>query len=88
MLTVTSVRFEEIESKKRLKAVASIVIDQSLIISKIKLLQNERRMFIEFPSSTKDNAHPDIIPLSATVRNYIETEIISAYHKTIQEVNA
>lgn len=84
MLTITSVAFEEIKSKKRQKAVASIVIDGSLMISKIKLLENERRMFVEFPASTKDNAHPDIIPLSAEVRRYIEAEIISAYQKEVK----
>lgn len=70
---------ETITKPKRRLAKAHIVIDGILRINGIQILQNNKRMFVEFPCPPEDSAHPYIIPLNRSTRSYIEEKVISKY---------
>lgn len=83
-MKITSVSIQNIQGCKRLLVNVNIVIDNNILIKNIRLFKNDNRIFIEFPSSSKNSRYPDIIPLNKTVREQIENRIISVYNRNIE----
>lgn len=89
-MKITLIKITKTQDNERQLADVSIVIDYSLLIDNIKLLNNGKRIFVAFSSSKRkysDNTYPDVIPLNSKVRNYIEQEIIAEYQKQNKEVS-
>lgn len=87
-MDITSIIIRKVFTEtKRLLATVDIVIDNNLLIKNIRLFDNGTKMFVEFPSSSRDPAYPDIIPLNEKTRQYIENEIITEYQQNIKEVS-
>lgn len=89
-MTITSIAITKTENNKRQLADVSIVIDYSLLIGNIKLIDNGEKLFVEFSKSERKNSgstSPDVVPLNPRVRQYIEREVIAEYFR-LEEVNA
>lgn len=73
---------------KRLKAIASITLDDQLIINDIKVIQGNNRMCIEFPKHQFAKvAHLEyIVPLNHSVRDMLESSILTEYYKSSENV--
>jgi DNA-binding cell septation regulator SpoVG len=83
---ITDIKIIRTENNSRKLADVSIVIDDELLITNIKLIDNGKRMFIAFSETKRKQAndeyskeYPDVIPLYSYVRNYIEEQIINKY---------
>lgn len=80
-ITNTSIRLITHSETGKLKAVATIIIDDSFAIHDIKLIDGKDGIFVAMPSRKshegyfKDIAHP----LNSEVRNYVCTTILDAY---------
>ncbi len=63
-MNITDVRLRKVEAEGRLKAVASITIDDCFVIHDIKVIDGEKGLFIAMPSrrgsegTYRDVAHP------------------------------
>ena len=89
-MKITSIKITKTQSHDQQLADDAIVIDYSLLIDNIKLLDNGKKMFVAFSSSKRknsDDTFPDVVPLNSKVRNYIEQEIIAEYQKQNEEVS-
>lgn len=81
MLKITNVKVVKISERNRLKAVASITIEDCFVVNDIKLLEGEKGLYISMPSRKtingdfKDVAHP----INAETRNLIQESIINQY---------
>jgi stage V sporulation protein G len=90
-MTVTKVRIRLIRpqenGKKRLKAIASVTLDNQLIINDIKVIKGNKRMCIEFPKHQFAKiAHLEyIVPLNPEVRQMFESSILSVYRKRVAQ---
>lgn len=85
MITITSVMITKTKNSKRQVADVEIIIDHSLLISNIKLINNGSKLFVDFSHTARKNSNirsPDVVPLNSDVRQYIEREIISEYYRT------
>lgn len=86
-MIVSKVRIRMIDPKphdgKRLKAIASITLDDQLIINDIKVIQGNKRMCIEFPKHQFAKvAHLEyIVPLNHSVRDMLESSILNEFYK-------
>lgn len=86
-MTVSRVRIRLLNTNpadgKRLKAIASITLDDQLIINDIKVIQGKNRMCIEFPKHqfAKVSHLEYIVPLNHSVRSMLETSILDAFHE-------
>lgn len=71
----------------KLKAVASITIDECFVVHDIKLVQGTESLFISMPSrKTPDGEFKDIVhPINTQTRDSIQTAIIEAYEKALKE---
>lgn len=86
-MTVSKVRIRMLNANpddgKRLKAIASITLDDQLIINDIKVIQGNKRMCIEFPKHqfAKVSHLEYIVPLNHSVREMLESSILREFYK-------
>lgn len=84
-MKITKVKIKPVPNKNRLKAMASITLDDELIINDIKIIQTADRLCAEFPKPeiSQNNHREYIVPLSCKVRSVMESVILGAYQKQI-----
>ena len=68
----------------KLKAYATMVIDNCFIIRDLKVIQSEKGMFVSMPSRRKkDGSFKDVAhPLNQETRQLIEQRIIEEYERS------
>ena len=69
------------ETEGKMKAVASITIDNEFVVHDIKVIEGERGLFIAMPSrKAADGDFRDIAhPISSEIRAYIQDLILTKY---------
>lgn len=79
-MKVSDIRIRLVDDAK-LKAVASITIDECFVVHDIKVIDGEKGLFISMPSKkTPDGKHKDIVhPIKTETRRELEEQIIEAY---------
>lgn len=84
-MNITNINMKKIEAEGRVKALASITIDDDFVIHEIKVVKGQDKTFVAMPSKRnangefKDIAHP----INNKTRTQIEEAILSKY-KEIQ----
>lgn len=73
----------------KLKAVASITIDECFVIHDIKIIEGKEGYFISMPSrKTPDGEYRDIVhPINTETRELIISAILKAYEKVAKQGN-
>lgn len=72
----------------KLKAVASLTIDDCFAVHDIKIIEGNQGLFIAMPSrKTPDGSFKDIVhPLNTETREEIRDLILAEYEKALKEV--
>lgn len=85
-MTITDVRVRKISNEGKMKAVASITLDEEFVVHDIKIIEGEKGLFIAMPSrKTAENEFRDIAhPIKPETREYIQTTILKAYEECIR----
>lgn len=85
-MEISDIKIRKTMHDGRLRAVVSITIDNEIAIHDIKLVQGDDRMFVAMPSRREESGiFRDIIhPISSSVRDKIEEQILDAYREYIQ----
>lgn len=83
MIKVTNVNVVKLDTNNKIRAVASIVINDAICIRGIKILENEQKFFIGFPSDkTPTGGYRDIAhPINQETREIIQKAIIEEFLK-------
>lgn len=82
-MEISDIRIRKIiKEDVRLKAVASIIIDQAFVIHDIKIIAGVDGYFIAMPSrKTSDGEYKDIVhPLNSETRNQVCEAILKAFY--------
>ena len=71
----------------KLKAVASIVIEDSIALHDIKVIENDAGMFIAMPAKkTESGTYRDIVhPINKETRDNLTSVVLEAYNKALSE---
>ena len=83
MMKITDVRLKKVDGHNRLKAIASVTIDDCFVIHELRIIDGDNGLFIAMPSRKlpegefKDIAHP----INAETREQLEKAIIDEYNK-------
>ena len=82
-MQITDIRVRKIEKEGKLKAVASITIDNEFVVHDIKVIDGEKGLFIAMPSKkTSDGEYRDIAhPIKTEMREDLIKAILSAYEE-------
>lgn len=73
----------------KLKAVASMTIEDCFVVHDIKIIQGTENVFISMPSrKTPDGEYKDIVhPINTPTREMIREVILAEYEKVLKEDN-
>ena len=88
MITITDVKIRTVNAENsKLKAVASIIIDDCLAIHDIKIIEGDNGEFIAMPSrKTPNGEFKDIThPINSQTREVMREAILAAYQRHLAE---
>ena len=91
MINISDIRIRIVKKDdNKLKAVASLTIDECFAIHDIKIIEGNQGLFIAMPSrKTPDGTFKDIVhPLNTETREKIRDLILAEYEKALQEAPA
>jgi stage V sporulation protein G len=85
-MEVTDVKIFPVR-EKRVKAYASIVLDDCFIVRDLKVIHGDSKLFVAMPSKKmKDGSYRDTVhPLNNTTRQKIEVCVLDAYEKELNK---
>ena len=80
-MTISNVTIHNVFTEGKLKAIASVVIDNFIEVHDIKVVQGTDRLFVGMPSrKTGDGGFADMVhPIFAGAREVIEVPVLDAY---------
>lgn len=83
-MEVTEVRVFPVDDD-RLKAYATITLDQCFVVRDLKVIMGKRDLFVAMPSKRlKDGTYQDIAhPLNSQTRRMIEDAVLGVYHSMV-----
>lgn len=86
-MEITDIRLKKVAKEGKMKAVVSITIDNEFAVHDIKVIEGEKGLFIAMPSrKVADGDYRDIVhPINQPARERIQTLILDAYEKALQE---
>ncbi len=84
-MQVTNVKIKKIEGQKRLRAIASITIDDEFVVHEVKLIEGKNGLQMAMPSrKTASGRFMDIAhPINNTTRQKIENALILEYNREL-----
>ena len=82
-MIITNINLKKIDSVTNIRAVVSIVLDNSFAVTDIKVIENKKGLFVAMPSKRdNDGTFHDIAhPVNSDFRNYIQNAILEEYNK-------
>lgn len=87
-MQLTDVRIKLIKTEdSKLKAVASITIDECFVVHDVKIISGAEGLFVAMPSKkAPDGTYKDIAhPIKPETREYFNTTIIASYQNALEE---
>lgn len=86
-MNITDIRVRKMTRDGKMKAVASITIDDVFVVHDIKVVEGEKGLFIAMPSrKTADGEFRDIAhPINSETRSSIQEQVLAAYEKVLLE---
>lgn len=85
-MNITDIRIRNVEKAGKMKAVASITIDDEFVIHDIKIIEGDKGMFIAMPSrKAADGEYKDIAhPIKSETREEMQRRILEQF--SLQDV--
>ena len=87
-MQITDVRVRKVSNEEgKLRAVASITIDDEFVVHDIKVIEGEKGLFIAMPSKkTVDGEYRDVAhPINSDTRSRIQTIVLEKYQIALEE---
>ena len=85
-MKISDVRVRLIQKEdSKLKAVASITIDECFVVHDIKVLDGDKGLFVSMPSrKTPDGQYKDVAhPLNTETREELSKTVLAEYERTV-----
>ena len=86
-MKITDIRIRLVNKEDaKLKAVASLTIEDSIVIHDIKIIDGREGLFISMPSrKTPDGKYNDVVhPIKNEVREALSSAVLSAYEDALK----
>ena len=80
-MVITDVSIRQVTSESRLRAVASITIDECFAVHELRIIEGKEGLFVAMPSrQVSDGTFKDIAhPINVETRKMIEDAVIAKY---------
>lgn len=85
-MQITDARVRRVAKEGKLKAVASITLDEEFVVHDIKVIEGEKGLFIAMPSKkSADGEYRDIAhPINSGTRENMQNLILAKYEETVE----
>lgn len=82
-MKITDVRVKKVEGQNRLRAIASITIDDVFVVHELRIIEGANGVFVAMPSrKNKQGVFKDVAhPINTDLRREIEQIVLDAYNK-------
>lgn len=87
-MNITDIRVRKLDRDGiKLKAVASVTLDNAIVVHDVKIIQGENGLFIAMPSrKLDDGTYKDIAhPINAEARAELQKAVLEAYENAESE---
>lgn len=85
-MNVTEVKIYKIEGKEKLRATATITLDESFMVHGLKVIEGDNGLFVVMPAVKKNGVFKDIAhPINAEMRNSIVSAVLEEFEKAGME---
>ena len=86
-MEITDIRLKKVTKEGKMKAIASITLDNEFAIHDIKVIEGEKGLFIAMPSrKAADGDYRDIAhPINQETRERVQSLILAEYEKALLE---
>lgn len=86
-MEVTDVRLRRVQTDGRMRAIASITLDDEFVVHDIRVIDGNNGLFVAMPSKrTPDGEFRDIAhPINSETRNKLQDVVLAAYHASSEE---
>ena len=80
-MDITDVRLKKVNTEGKMRAIASITIDDAFVVRDIRVIEGQNGLFIAMPSRrTPDGEFRDIAhPINSAARELMQTAILREY---------
>jgi stage V sporulation protein G len=80
-MNITDVRLKKVNSDGKMKAIASITIDDAFVVRDIRVIEGQNGLFVAMPSrKTPEGEFRDIAhPITSDARELIQSAILKEY---------
>jgi stage V sporulation protein G len=84
IMVITDVRIRKIDGQTRLRAVASITIDDAFAVHELRIIEGKEGLFVAMPSrESNDGTFRDLAhPINAETRAMDEKAVLEKYNET------
>ena len=84
-MNITDVRLKKVASDGKMKAIASITIDDAFVVRDIRVIEGQNGLFVAMPSrKTPEGEFRDIAhPITSEARELIQTAILKEYESSV-----
>jgi stage V sporulation protein G len=84
-MNITDVRLKKVNSDGKMKAIASITIDDSFVVRDIRVIEGQNGLFVAMPSrKTPEGEFRDIAhPITSEARELIQNAILKEYETSV-----
>lgn len=82
-MNITDIRIRNVEKAGKMKAVASITIDDAFVVHDIKIIEGDKGLFIAMPSrKASDGEYKDVAhPIKSETRTQMQEMILQRYQE-------
>lgn len=82
-MRITDIRIRKVETESRLRAIASITIDECFAVHELRIIEGKEGLFVAMPSrQTSEGTFRDIVhPINVETRKMIEEAVIAKYQE-------
>ena len=86
-MNITDVRIRKVETDNRMKAIASITLDDCFVIHDLRVIQGDEHLFVAMPSrKTSDGEFKDIAhPINVSMREALQQAVLAKYEESLAE---
>lgn len=80
-MNITDVRVYKVDTMGKMKAIASITLDDAFVVRDIRVIEGQKGLFVAMPSrKAPDGQFRDIAhPITQQARDMVESAVLSAY---------
>ncbi|MBD7986053.1 septation regulator SpoVG [Sporosarcina sp. Sa2YVA2] len=83
-MEVTDVRLRKVDTEGRMRAIASITLDNEFVVHDIRVIEGNEGLFVAMPSKrTPEGEFRDVAhPINTSARLKVQEAVLTAYHAT------